>query len=190
MALTRDALSLRSAETISAPCAISFLDASLEISRVTPRTAHSSLSLGSLRKVWTTEPPWLPVAPKTVMMFLLAMVETLLGTSFDLLSMAVGVGRRDASILEQTLCRRGAGCCVAVSKRPAYGKYRIVGRGCWCDVDVCCDASLFLPQPAGIITYFIRATMRLDRVIISMRDIQKLLLSNACGLPCQPHGLR
>jgi len=56
--------------TTSAPCDANLLADSLETSRVTARTAHVLFSLGSLRNVFTMAPPWLPVAPTTVMILL------------------------------------------------------------------------------------------------------------------------
>jgi hypothetical protein len=44
--------------------------AGLEASLVTPRTSNLELVDGSSRIVLITEPPWLPVAPKTTIIFL------------------------------------------------------------------------------------------------------------------------
>ena len=57
-------------ETISTPWLARFLAEALEVSRVMPRITHSSRILGSLRMALTTEPPWSPVLPMTVMSFL------------------------------------------------------------------------------------------------------------------------
>jgi hypothetical protein len=60
--------------TVSAPRLSKALADGLEVSRVTPRTAHDSLIFESPRTALTTEPPWIPVAPKTTRIFLLAIV--------------------------------------------------------------------------------------------------------------------
>ena len=52
--------------TISTPAAAISCAAGLLVSRVTPRSFHFFDRAGSARMVLMTEPPWLPVAPKTV----------------------------------------------------------------------------------------------------------------------------
>jgi hypothetical protein len=52
---------------ISTPCFSSACAAGLETSRVMPRILNSLDRVGSARMCLMTEPPWLPVAPKTVM---------------------------------------------------------------------------------------------------------------------------
>lgn len=54
-------------ETSSTPLAASALAFGLFTSRVIPRILNSLDKAGSARMASTTEPPWLPVAPKTVM---------------------------------------------------------------------------------------------------------------------------
>jgi hypothetical protein len=52
--------------TISTPLAESACAAGLLTSRVTPRSLYSLERTGSASTALMTEPPWLPVAPKTV----------------------------------------------------------------------------------------------------------------------------
>lgn len=56
-------------ETTSTPCLISFCPDSFELSRVIPRILYFLKSQGSSRMVLMPEPPWLPVAPNTVIIF-------------------------------------------------------------------------------------------------------------------------
>jgi hypothetical protein len=51
---------------ISTPLLAKSLAAGLESSRVMPRRVNSLERIGSARTALMTEPPWLPVAPKTV----------------------------------------------------------------------------------------------------------------------------
>lgn len=55
--------------TTSTPLAASSFEAGLLVSRETARIANSLESFLSERTVWMTEPPCLPVAPKTVRTF-------------------------------------------------------------------------------------------------------------------------
>ena len=66
-------LELMSPATVSTPLASRALALGLEGSRVMPRILNSLAVWGSLRMDLMTEPPWLPVAPKTTTIFLLAM---------------------------------------------------------------------------------------------------------------------
>jgi hypothetical protein len=61
-------------ETTSAPSSLSFCADSLVVSRVTALTWYLAAVLGSARMVFTTEPPCLPVAPKTTMICLAMVV--------------------------------------------------------------------------------------------------------------------
>ena len=61
--------------TVSAPKLSNFFADGLDTSRVTPRTVQVLFVLGSPRSAFTTEPPWLPVAPKTTMTFLADIVR-------------------------------------------------------------------------------------------------------------------
>lgn len=55
--------------TISTPWADNFFAESLVMSRVIPLILYSWDRAGSAKIYLMTEPPWLPVAPKTVMIF-------------------------------------------------------------------------------------------------------------------------
>lgn len=57
-------------DTVSAPRLSKAFAEGFDTSRVTPRTVKASLVLGSPRMALTTDPPWVPVAPKTTRIFL------------------------------------------------------------------------------------------------------------------------
>lgn len=67
-----------SAATHSTPLAVKACALGFDGSRVMARILNSPAVLGSLRMDLITEPPWLPVAPKTTRIFFAAMIEILL----------------------------------------------------------------------------------------------------------------
>jgi hypothetical protein len=67
--------------TTSTPFSASSWAAGFDVSRVIPRILNSCESLLSLRSCVITDPPWLPVAPNTVMI-LDMVVEYIQGTVY------------------------------------------------------------------------------------------------------------
>ena len=67
-----------SAATHSTPLAVKACALGFEGSRVMPRILNSLAVLGSFRMDLMTEPPWLPVAPKTTRIFFAVMMENVL----------------------------------------------------------------------------------------------------------------
>ena len=68
----RDPMVYQLTAAVSAPKLSKAFADGFVVSRVMPRTAHDSLILESPRTALTTDPPWIPVAPKTTRSFLVA----------------------------------------------------------------------------------------------------------------------